>query len=257
MATPPLRIPTGALLAISALLLGLGAAPRTPAESSADQIDWATQALQRNSALEIVSVDSSTGVITVRMKKTGELRRLRASDLVAGPGSGRSRSGTVQARPDKQPLKPGERVLASGPGYRITTASTGAPASGASAEAPTAGGAALAPNLPVERRHEPIVCQGPKLKHLDSLDLEFDGNAIAAVDGCELYITNSRIVARGIAVAVRGASVHIDNSAIEGASGALEAAGGAQIYARSSTFKGLIRRFDNAGFHDMGGNVGN
>ena len=267
MTTPHRRIVTPALLTIAALSIALGAAPQAPAQSTTAELDWATQALERNSALEVVSVDPSAGVITVRVKRTGELRRVRPRDLIAAPGrsgalepstgSGSSVAGAARSSPSQaQALEPGERVLASGPGYRITTAESPAVGTGQTGQPPVAGGAELARNLQLERRHDPIICQGPKLVHMDSLDLEFDGNAIAAVDGCELHITNSRIVARGVAVAVRGASVHIDNSAIEGADGALDAGGGAQVYARSSTFRGVIRRSDDAGFHDMGGNVG-
>ncbi len=244
--SPPL-VRKVAVTMLSALALSFGIALGAAADSSQAALEWARAALQRNGALEVVATDPASGLITVRVKRTGELRSVRADELVAAlpPGSA------------AQPTQ-GEsgRVLLSGPGYRITAAG---PADTASASVPaesqTASGALLT-SIPVERRHEPIICQGTRLLHIDSRNLQFDGDAVSAQDGCEVHITNSRIVARGIGVSARSASVHIDNSAIEGGEGSVEASDGAQVYARSSTFRGLIRRLDTSAFHDMGGNVG-
>jgi hypothetical protein len=109
----------------------------------------------------------------------------------------------------------------------------------------------------VERHHDPIVCQGERLLHIDNRNLEFDGDAVSAEDGCEIHITNSRISAKGVGISARKASVHIDNSQIEGDGGSVDAEQGAQVFAASSTFKGLRRRLDDAVFHDLGGNVWN
>ena len=79
----------------------------------------------------------------------------------------------------------------------------------------------------------------------------------SAEDGCEIHITNSHITAKGVGVSARNANVHIENSQIEGDAGSIDASEGAQVYAASSTFKGLRRRLDNASFHDLGGNVWN
>ncbi len=140
-------------------------------------------------------------------------------------------------------------VLASGPGYTIKAAPRAGKRAGA---APGSGSTAL-----VERRHEPIVCQGDRFLQIDNRNLEFDGDAVSAEDGCEIHITNSRIAAKGVGVMARKANVHIENSQIEGDSGSVDASEGAQVYASSSTFKGLRRRLDDAVFHDMGGNVWN
>jgi hypothetical protein len=143
-------------------------------------------------------------------------------------------------------------VLASGPGYSIKAADAkAAPTSNRpSAAAPVSDAA-------VEHRHDPIVCQGADLKHIDNLNVEFDGDAVIAEDGCEIHITNSRIRARGVGVLVRNAHVHIRNSQIEGESGAIDASGGGQVYSASSSFHGLSRGLDDASFHDLGGNVWN
>jgi hypothetical protein len=144
---------------------------------------------------------------------------------------------------------PGE-VLASGPGFTIKTANS--PTARRTSVVPGSGSTAT-----VERHHDPIVCQGERLLHIDNRNLEFDGDAVSAEDGCEIHITNSRISAKGVGISARKASVHIDNSQIEGDGGSVDAEQGAQVFAASSTFKGLRRRLDDAVFHDLGGNVWN
>jgi hypothetical protein len=140
-------------------------------------------------------------------------------------------------------------VLASGPGYSIK-------ASGPKSVATTASPAAAARGAP-ERLHDPIICQGARLLHIDNRNLEFDGDAITAEDGCEIHITNTHISAKGVGVLARAANVHIKNSEIDGGSGAVDASDGAQVYAESSRFKGLTRRLESSSFHDLGGNVWN
>jgi len=140
-------------------------------------------------------------------------------------------------------------VLESGPGYTISAAQAAAP--GAARVRESAGSA------PLERRHEPIVCQGSRLLHIDNRNLVFDGDAVSAIDGCEIHITNTHISASGVGVAARAANVHIDNSQIEGEQASIDVSEGAQVYAASSRFKGLSRRLDTAAVHDLGGNVWN
>jgi len=142
---------------------------------------------------------------------------------------------------------PGQ-VLEAGPGYSIEAGSGGA--SVASAREPGPAGA-------VELRHDPIVCQGARLLHIDNQNLQFDGDGLSAEDGCEIHITNSRIRATGVGVSARAANVHIDNSLIEGDTASIDASDGAQIYTASSKFRGLSRQLDTAAVHDLGGNVWN
>jgi hypothetical protein len=143
------------------------------------------------------------------------------------------------------------RVLESGPGYTIKAASaTVAASSGGGRDSGIT-------SAPLERRYEPIVCQGARLVHIDNRNLAFTGDAVAAEDGCEIHITNSRISATGVGVSARAANVHIDNSMIEGDQASIDASEGAQVYAESSHFKGLSRQLDSAAFHDLGGNIWN
>jgi hypothetical protein len=143
------------------------------------------------------------------------------------------------------------RTLESGPGYSIQAGATAmAPVSARPRESAMT-------SAQVERRHEPIICQGARLLHIDNRNLDFDGDAISAQDGCEIHITNSHITATGVGVMARAANVHIDNSLIEGDAASIDASDGAQVYAASSRFKGLSRRLDTASVHDLGGNIWN
>ena len=291
MATLRLRALTGfgclALLTLTAC-----------ARSGQDEMSWARAALERNQGIEVVAADQQSRTFTVRVRDTGELRMVRADEVIAAPalgaaageaaeptasGTPRTSSATTpektaataapdgaapgeaaqptEAQPQAQPASlaaqsaasvesaPG-RVLSAGPGYTIKAA---APATAAASSVRDTS----ITSAPVERRHEPIVCQGARLLHIDNRNLVFDGDAVSAEDGCEIHITNSRITATGIGVLARAANVHIDNSRIEGDQASISASEGAQVYAASSQFKGLSRREDSAAFHDLGGNVWN
>ena len=260
------------------------------AQQGQDEMSWARAALARNDRIEVVSADQQSRTFTVRVKDTGELRMMRADELIAGPalaakapavaaaadtaapaatapvsadngplaGAGEAaapeESGAQSSRPAAAAPAAsagGGRVLKEGPGYTIKAASTAAPAAGGRVRDSAVTSAA------VERRHEPIVCQGSRLLHIDNRNLEFDGDAVSAQDGCEFHITNSHISATGVGVTARHANVHIDNSLIEGDAASIDASDGAQVYAASSRFRGLSRRADTAAFHDLGGNIWN
>jgi hypothetical protein len=325
--------------------LGLG--------GSSDEMSWARAALERNDRIEVVAADSATNTFTVRIKETGDLRMVRADQVIAGPpgapvsssgmpagpaaapagsatqsdssqtaatgatasagannsvasegqsavagqpaaGPAQDGSRTVQSasnapaagsqsmmrqsnaaasaphtgyQPDTAPaaevpnpngdvasITPGGRTLESGPGYAIKTASKGAPAT---ATARVERERSSTTSSAVERRHDPIVCQGDRFLQIDNRNLEFDGDAVTAEDGCEIHITNSHISAKGVGIFARSANVHIDNSQIEGDSASIDASDGAQVYVSSSRFKGISRRVDSSAFHDLGGNVWN
>jgi hypothetical protein len=298
-----------------------------------DEMSWARAALERNSRLEVVAADPQSNTFTVRVKDTGELRMIRANEVVGGPPGGGTSSdasspppaapasaqpapldptvptttasttseggslarsagapgnlkpasrtivGTADEpssdgaaantaprtglQPEPAPraevpdpnsdvasITPGGRTLESGPGYVIKTASKATPTARVARERSTT-------NSAVERRHDPIICQGDRLLQIDNRNLDFDGDAVSAEDGCEIHITNSHITARGVGISARAANVHIDNSQIEGDTASIDASKGAQVYASSSTFKGVSRRLDNSSFHDLGGNVWN
>ncbi len=89
---------------------------------------------------------------------------------------------------------------------------------------------------------------------LDSRILNVKGDALTARGGCELYITNSTIVASGTGVVIGDAIVHINNSRIEGGFAPFEANERAQVLLRGSTLSGLPRRRGEAIIKDQGGN---
>jgi len=198
----------------------------------------------------------------------GAVQTLRLEDLIAGPKPAKvvAKSEPV-AEPVAQPVEmppapqptrhlaeaqttetvpvasaaPGQS-LAEGPGYTITR---GAPAQAPETEQ-------LGAN--VERRTDPIICQGDRLMHIDGETIEFTGDAVVAEKGCDLYISNARIHAGGVGIIARQARVHIVNSTIGGTRGSYEASEGAEIYVARSTFTGVGRRFDSATMNDLGGN---
>jgi hypothetical protein len=263
------------------------------ARSAPEEMSWARSALERNDKIEIVATDPQSRTFTVRQKDTGELRMVHADELIgaagapgaaapssaAPPASTAAATAAVPPTPEPpassaaggaawvsestpapaeqaQPLHPGAagsggRVLEAGPGYSIKAASAVAAVGGARTRD------AGVSNTAVERRHEPIICQGARMLQIDNRNLVFDGDAVSAEDGCEIHITNSHISASGVGVSARAASVHIDNSQIEGDAASIDASQGAQIYAESSRFRGMSRRLDTAAFHDLGGNVWN
>jgi hypothetical protein len=293
--------------AVCAALVLLAACAR----EGRDQMSWARAALERNGQIEIVAADPQSRTFTVRVKESGELRMVRADQVVAEPAlgadsstaavapaastapapppltassaaEGASASAAEPAAPAEAPaeesaaVRPAARtgsgpLLESGPGYSIEAASGAAAAavtqSGPGYSIKAASPAAAPPrarlrdagvtSAAVERRREPIICQGARLLHIDNRNLEFDGDAVSAEDGCEIHITNSHISATGVGVLARGANVHIDNSLIEGDAGSIDASDGAQVYAAFSHFRGLSRRLDTAVFHDLGGNIWN
>jgi hypothetical protein len=164
---------------------------------------------------------------------------------------------STAASPAGSTSAPGKKVLASGPGYTIT-AGDRAPPSAVRLASRSSDIPSPARGVAIEKRYEPMICQGQRLMHLDGRNLEFDGDALSVEDGCEIHITNSHIIAHGgIGLSVRAANVHIKNSVIEGDTGSVSASGGSQIYTQQSTFKGLSRRLDTATFHDLGGTVWN
>ena len=62
-------------------LLALAACAR----QGEDKMGWAQAALERNERLEVVAADPHSGTFTVRVKDTGELRMVRADQLIPGP----------------------------------------------------------------------------------------------------------------------------------------------------------------------------
>ena len=257
-------------------------------QESVREIDWAKSALARNPDYEIVATDEAAGIFTVRSTVTGRFETLKLHDLIASPLPPKP-----VAPPAEPAAAPSEAVeapdavsesgdalasdqttlpmqsangpaLAQGPGYTIQRADA-VPEPAASLEGPGYSITRQEPVKPresteatasnVEKRTDPIVCQGDRLMRIDGETMEFTGDAVIAEKGCDLYISNARIRAGGVGIIARQARVHIVNSTIGGTRGSYEASEGAEIYVARSTFEGIGRRFDSATMNDLGGNA--
>jgi hypothetical protein len=252
------------------------------------EIDWAKAALARNPSMEIISTDEAAGVFVVRDTTNGSTYKLKLEDLVAGPPPEKTAAQPVAppapAAPAAEPAAmPGEQAapqttetvadarigtgkpLVEGPGYSITKGEPVSPPP--SIEGPgytitrdepreprTEQSAPNAEAIAGEKRTDPIICQGDRLMRIDGETIDFEGDAVIAEKGCDLYISNARIRAGGVGIIARQARVHIVNSTIGGSRGSYEASDGAEIYVARSTFSGVGRRFDSATMNDLGGN---
>jgi len=132
-------------------------------------------------------------------------------------------------------------IRASGPG--ISVESSAQPRTPAALDQTSAGVAV-----------EPLICEGPRVMQLDSRTIYVEGDALTARGGCELYITNSTIIASGTGVVIRDATVYINNSRIEGGMASFDAKEQAKVFLRGSTLNGLSRRNERALIQDQGGN---
>jgi hypothetical protein len=272
-------------LAIAAAL-ALAACDRGPASKSAPaaaaattpnaELTWARAALERNPDLEVVATDQQTGVVTIKHRSSGDIETVKASELAAvspsqlktmnqpapppepEPAAAPQESMTQQnahtttpERGEGNPPVPGAtpsgytvdrsngQIRVSGPGVSIVSSG-----SNVSANQPSAG------RKPVD----PFICEGRRTLQLDNRTIYVDGDAITVRDGCELFLTNSHIVASGTGIVVEAATVHISNSTVEGGSASFQADDRAKVYVRGSTFQGVPRRAELAMVQDQGGN---
>ena len=249
------------------------------------EIDWAKAALARNPSMEIISTDETAGVFTVRDTTNGSTYKLKLEDLVASPRPAKAEpqpatpapaapepaatpgeEATPQTTETVADARPGKgQPLAEGPGYSITKGEPVAPPPSlegpgytitrdepraASTQQSTPNAEAIAG----EKRTDPIICQGDRLMRIDGETIDFEGDAVIAEKGCDLYISNARIRAGGVGIIARQARVHIVNSTIGGSRGSYEASEGAELYVARTTFTGIGRRFDTAQMNDLGGN---
>ena len=275
-------------LCLSFAASGLALLAACSKQESAREIDWAKAALARNPAYEIIATDETKGVFTVRDTTSGMVQTLRLEDLIATPkapskpalAAAPPPAAPASDEPVESPTVPDDtatpqvpaqanaNALSEGPGYSISRGTSPAPPTnleGPGYSISREGGerqpgtkpAAVAPETfaaNVERRSDPIICQGNRLMHIDGETIEFTGDAVIAEKGCDLYISNARISAGGVGIIARQARVHIVNSTIGGTRGSYEASQGAEIYVARSTFTGVGRRFDSASMNDLGGN---
>jgi hypothetical protein len=278
--SPAFGLGLAAALALALAACDRGAAPKSESAAPANaELSWARAALQRNPELEVVATDPQSGVITVKHRSTGQVEAIKASELAAvspsqlremnlqaaapeperdsvqedsPTGAEQSAQATAPERGEGAPPVPGStpsgykieradgQVRVSGPGVSIVS-------SGASASAGDQASAG-------RRAVDPFICEGRRTLQLDNRDIYVDGDAITVRGGCELFLTNSHIVASGTGIVVEDATVHISNSHVEGRSASFQADDRAKMYVRGSTFQGVPRRGELAMVQDQGGN---
>jgi hypothetical protein len=264
-------------------LAGCEGGHQEPAPASGAEMAWARAALDRNPNLDVVAADPDAGAFTVRDRSSGEVRVVKVGDLAAVPVA--QLSAPTAAAPAAAPVEPApaaaamaaEQPYAEEPASDAASPSAGVAATNGAAQPKytiersgsgvkvTGPGVAIvstpdpqamtsARNEPGQRTVEPIVCEGQHMMHIDSRRIFVNGDAITALSGCQLFITNSRIVASGTGVVVRDSVVHITNSYIEGATGSYDAGIGARLFIQGSTFNGVMHRDAFAQITDQDGN---
>jgi hypothetical protein len=255
------------------------AATAANAPSANAEMAFARAALERNPDIELVATDLNTGVLTIKHRSTGQVEAIKASELAAvtpsqlkpmqmqaapppepepAPAqqeSARAPAQTAQATaPDAGSNQPGTitgngayTVDRSGGKLRVTGPGVSIESSGTSAATSNQAGAG-------RRAVDPFICEGRRQLQLDNRDIFVDGDAITVRGGCEVFITNSHIVASGTGIVVQDGIVHVSNSQIEGGNASFQADDRAKMYVRGSTFTGVPRRAELAMVQDQGGN---
>lgn len=280
--SPSAALAIAAALALVACNRGEEASKSQSVAATTGELAWARAAVERNPDLEVIATDPQSGVVTVKHRSTGEIEAIKASALAAvtpsqlkpmnqrpapppeidpapveeeratnpqqaaqatAPDSGRGEGTPSQGLQTDSAYtidRSGGQIRVSGPGVSIVSAGSGA-----------AGGNQASAG---RRAVDPFICEGRRTLQLDNRDIYVEGDAITVRGGCEVFITNSHIVASGTGIVVQDATVHISNSTIEGASASFQADDRAKMYVRSSTFQGVPRRTELAMVQDQGGN---
>ena len=254
---------------------------------------WARDALQRNPNLELIATDATTQVFTVRDKHSGEVRAIKLSELAAAPVAALAASTSVPAQPavaapsasqptsastaeqtsteeaqpatestqspeaaarTAQPAPDTNEENPNAPGYTIERSGGQVRVSGPGVSIVSSGGGADQETIAAQDASEPIICEGDRMVHFDNRQIYVEGDAITVRGGCEMYITNSRIIATGTGIIVQDGTVHVSNSHIEGVENSFDADSRAKVFVRASTFKGLPQRSELALVQDQGGN---
>ena len=248
-------------------------------------IEWARDALTRNPQVELVATDANAQVFTIRNKHTGEVSAVKLNELAAAPiaqltaaPAGQtlpvSESGTEAAQVVGTPTTQGTATNATqdapaSASPTATQADSGDPSGNYTIERSAGQVRVTGPGVSIvssgsgsegdqqgaaQNAVEPIICEGRRMVHLDNREIFVEGDAITVRGGCELYITNSQVVATGTGIVVQDGIVHVSNSHIEGEQGSFDADSRAKVFVRASTFRGLPRRSELAQVQDQGGN---
>lgn len=254
-------------------------AASTPASNHA-AFEWAREALARNEQIELIASDPQTQVFTLRNKQSGEVSAVKLSDLAAAPATQLASTASAapapqatadvepatqaaQAPPTNAPAAPASQDDASTAnraltdteaGYTIERSDGQVRVSGPGVSIVSSGSETAAGENGVQASSDPIICEGQRMLHFDNREFVVEGDAITVRGGCELYLTNSRVVATGTGIVVQDGTVHVSNSHVEGEEGSFDADSRSKLFVRGSTFRGLPRRSELAQVQDQGGN---
>ena len=261
-----------------ALVLALPAC----AQKENPELQWARTALQRNPNVDIIAVDASAGVFTLRDKHTGSVQVIGLKELAAtpisqlalltAPPTAPAAAAPSPLEPEAAPTPPLDQPETPPPAhpaaaappptqtaaakpYTIERSGDQVKVTGPGISVVSSGArSAVAQNETAQRSVDPIICEGPRMLRFDSREIHVDGDAIIARGGCELYITNSTVIGARTGLVVQDAVVHIANSRIEGSTASFEAGNKARLFVRGSTFYGVPRRDEGSSVQDQGGN---
>lgn len=277
LVSPSVALAIAAALALAACNRGEApkaepAAAAAPVATVTAELAWARAAVERNPDLEVIATDPQSGVVTVKHRSTGEVEAIKASELAAVTPS-QLKPMNVQPAPAPEPEPapannematapdrgtegaPAQTPVAGNGGYTIDRSGGQIRVSGPGVSIVSSGTNAASGNQAGSRRAvDPFICEGRRQLQLDNRDIYVDGDAITVRGGCEVFITNSHIVASGTGIVVQDAIVHVSNSHIEGASASFQADDRSKMYVRGSTFQGVSRRTELAMVQDQGGN---
>jgi len=276
--SPAAALSIAAALSLAACNRGEAPKSQAAAASASAELSWARAALERNPELEVVATDPQTGVVTIKHRGSGEIETVKASELAA-VSPAQLKAMNAQPAPEPEPA-PAQEELSANPqqtahanaagggegsppipgatpsGYTVERANGQIRVSGPGVSIVSSGSNASGNAQASDGRRpvDPFICEGRRTLQLDNRDIYVDGDAITVRNGCELFLTNSHIVASGTGIVVQDATVHISNSHVEGGSASFQADDRAKVYVRGSTFQGVPRRGELAMVQDQGGN---
>src|SRR5262245_45796814 len=186
------------------------AAAAANATTANAEISWARAALERNPDLEVVASDPHSGVVTVKHKGTGEIETIKTSEIAAvSPSQLKAlnapppQPAPAQPEPATNPQQTAQTTApvpgATPSGYTVERANGQIRVSGPGVSIVSSGSNAAAGNQAggARRTVDPFICEGRRTLQLDNRDIYVDGDAITVRGGCELFLTNSHIVASG------------------------------------------------------------
>jgi hypothetical protein len=245
------------------------APPAAALDEPANELRWARAALERNPELKIVSVDSERNSIKILIKASGETATVTPGELAAIPigdlvalsnavaaARAAAESPKVVEEPIPSPAPTAQETeRAATTDYKVEHQDGRMRISGPGMSVEASQPAQSSQSTAQIRYDEPIICEGPRMLHLDRRNLNVDGDAIIVRGGCELHLTNSQIAATGTAIVIQDATVHVGNSTVRGGDASFDAGPSAKLFMQNTRFAGTSRRDSQSSINDQGGNV--